>query len=122
LPERLPNAASVRIDLRKLRDYCLDPSHPRGRHKARVFKAALGLEQRHASWLETAIRAGVSSADAVSEARDEHGSRWRADLLLQHEGRFALVRTVWQVSPDGAVSRLVTCYVLQRNQGKPGDG
>jgi hypothetical protein len=122
LPENRPTTASVRIDLRKLRDSCLDPSHPRSRHKARVFKAALGLERRDASWLEAAIRAGVVGAEAVSEARDERGSRWRADLLLQHQGRFALVRTVWQVSPDGSMSRLVTCYILQRKQGKPGDG
>ena len=40
---RLPNAARAAIDIEKLRDYALNPEHPRGRHKARVFAAALGL-------------------------------------------------------------------------------
>jgi len=31
------------VETRKLRDYCLSPEHPRGRHKARVFASALGL-------------------------------------------------------------------------------
>jgi hypothetical protein len=39
---KLPNAAQALVDLAKLRDYCLNPAHPRGRHKARVFATALG--------------------------------------------------------------------------------
>ncbi|WP_367268233.1 DUF6883 domain-containing protein [uncultured Thiohalocapsa sp.] len=39
---RLPNADQAAVDLDKLRGYCLNPAHPRGRHKARVFAAALG--------------------------------------------------------------------------------
>ena len=27
------------VDPRKLRDYCLNPNHPRGKHKARVFRS-----------------------------------------------------------------------------------
>ncbi len=39
---KIPNADQAFVDLRKLRDYCLNPEHPRGRHKARLFKGALG--------------------------------------------------------------------------------
>ena len=31
------------VDIAKIRDYCLNLSHPRGRHKARVFQASLGI-------------------------------------------------------------------------------
>lgn len=34
---KLPNADRAVVGLAKLRDYCLSPTHPRGRHKARVF-------------------------------------------------------------------------------------
>lgn len=40
---KLPNAEHVVIDIRKLTEYCLNPYHGRGRHKARVFQSALGL-------------------------------------------------------------------------------
>jgi hypothetical protein len=39
----LPNREQAVVDLTKLSDYCLNPEHPRGRHKARVFASALGL-------------------------------------------------------------------------------
>jgi hypothetical protein len=40
---RLPNATSAFLDIRKIANYCLDGDHPLGRHKARVFRAALGF-------------------------------------------------------------------------------
>jgi hypothetical protein len=42
---KLPNAEWALLDIRKLADYCLSPVHPRGRHKARVFRDALDLSQ-----------------------------------------------------------------------------
>jgi hypothetical protein len=31
---KLPNAGDVEIDVRKITDYCLNPEHPSGKHKA----------------------------------------------------------------------------------------
>jgi hypothetical protein len=40
---RLPNGGQAVLDIRKIEDYCLNPGHPLGRHKARVFHEALGI-------------------------------------------------------------------------------
>jgi hypothetical protein len=40
---RLPRSDEAILDIRKIEDYCLSPSHPRGRHKARVFREPLTL-------------------------------------------------------------------------------
>jgi hypothetical protein len=45
----LPNRDEAVLDIRKIEDYCLNPSHPRGRHKARVFREALDLQRRDAA-------------------------------------------------------------------------
>jgi hypothetical protein len=37
---RLPNSERAILDIRKIEDYCLNPEHPRGRHKARLFVSA----------------------------------------------------------------------------------
>jgi hypothetical protein len=42
---RLPNGNRAIVDGQKPTDYCLSPTHPRGRHKARVFREALGIGQ-----------------------------------------------------------------------------
>jgi hypothetical protein len=39
----IPHAGRAVVDIRKLRDYCLNPLHEEGKHKARVFVAVLGM-------------------------------------------------------------------------------
>ena len=39
----LPHGERAIVDIRKLRDYCLNPDRLRGKGKARVFAFALGL-------------------------------------------------------------------------------
>lgn len=108
----LPRAEHALADPAKLRDYCLSPTHPRGRHKARVFRAALGLQQSDAAWLRDAILAAVRTAPAALDAVDGHGERWRVDLALTRGGRTAIVRTWWLVGAPLAPPRLVTCFVV----------
>lgn len=106
----LPHFSSAIVDLRKLRDYCLNPDHPRGRHKARVFRAALGLDQRDAEWLALFIKSTLPKVDAVDEATDRFGTRWRTDITVVRNGRYARMRVLWLVPPNGA-PRLLTCYI-----------
>jgi hypothetical protein len=40
---KIPNADRAVVDIRKLRDYCLNPQHDEGKHKARLFAVALGM-------------------------------------------------------------------------------
>ena len=60
----LPNADSAILDLRKLEEYCLNPLHPRGRHKVRVFREALGIGRSHADWLVRQILTAAIEAEA----------------------------------------------------------
>lgn len=48
---RLPNPERTVLDINKLSDYCLNPKHEDGKHKAKVFAAALGLSRNDAEWL-----------------------------------------------------------------------
>jgi hypothetical protein len=113
---RLPNARFATLDIRKLADYCLSPTHPRGRHKARVFRAALGIEQADAAWLREVLLVGVTTAEALEMSQDAHGTTWRADLQVVRPGSApggnAVVRTLWIVPPGLGVPRFVTCWVM----------
>jgi hypothetical protein len=108
----LPHLDAAVLDVRKLSDYCLDPAHPRGRHKARVFRQALGISQDDAAWLRSAILAALPGAEAVELEGDIHGRRWRIDITLTRQTRQAVVRTVWIVAQDEPTPRFVTCWVL----------
>ena len=42
----LPNGHASVVEIEKIRDYCLSLTHPRGRHKARVYQSALGITDK----------------------------------------------------------------------------
>jgi hypothetical protein len=108
----LPKAHSATLDLRKLTHYCLSDDHPLGRHKARVFKAALGIVAADAGWLRNEILRGILDAPAVEIENDRFGSRYRVDLQLKRQDREAVVRTIWlATAPDGR-PRFITCWIV----------
>jgi len=65
----LPHGDQAILDSRKIEDYCLNPSHPRGRHKARVFREALGLQRSDAPWLREVLLEAARSAEAFQDGR-----------------------------------------------------
>jgi hypothetical protein len=109
---RLPHGEGAILDLEKIEDYCLDATHPRGRHKARVFRETLGIDRSHASWLRDALLAAMREADATELQSDMHGQRWRVDIPVARQDRRIVVRTVWIVRTGEQVPRFVTCWVL----------
>lgn len=108
----LPNIERAVIDVAKLRGYALNPTHPEGRHKARVFMASLGITAADAEWLAEAILAELPGAVILEGDADEHGRRLTADLQLRRGNRSAVVRTAWIIRAGEDVPRLVTCFVV----------
>jgi hypothetical protein len=108
----LQNGDRAILDIRKLEDYCLSPSHPRGRHKARVFRQALGLHQEDAGWLRAALLEAAATGDAVPVTTDAWGTYWQLDVIIRRHRKRAVVRTLWIVRTGEDLPRLVTCWVL----------
>ncbi len=108
----LPNAENAAVDIGKLLDYCLNPLHEVGKHKARVFASALGLTIRHAAMLKSALLEAVKTNEAVLGNLNEYGQRYLVDFQLEYNGRAAEVRSVWIVDTGSEIPRLVSCLVL----------
>jgi hypothetical protein len=60
--EPLPNAHLARIPKAKLYDYALDPTHPRGGPKARLWRAVFGLTRGDWRHVRSQLRNGVRDA------------------------------------------------------------
>lgn len=73
----LPNADKAVVEISKLRDYCLNPNHEIGKHKARVFAATLNLGIWDVEILKAALIDAVKTNDAVSETLNNYGQRYR---------------------------------------------
>jgi hypothetical protein len=108
----LPNAGRAVVDIGKLRDYSLNSQHEAGKHKARVFKAALGLTADDAEWLRDKILSAAQTEEAVARPDSPFGANFVVDVLIEREGRTALVRTSWIVEFGTDFPRLTSCYML----------
>lgn len=108
---RLPNSEHAVIDVEKLKNYCLNPSHPEGRHKAKVFRSSLGVGQEDADWLSEAIMVAIQGVEVASAESTLYGWRYDVDILLSRGEKSAILRTGWIVRNTEDFPRLVTCYV-----------
>jgi hypothetical protein len=111
MPMRFPHSDEAILDIRKIEDYCLNPAHPRGRHKARVFREALDLHRTDASWFAVLLEA-ARSGEALQVGEDAWGTYWRLDATVRRQGKTAVVRTIWIVRTGYDVPRFVSCWVL----------
>ena len=110
---KLPNGDRAVVDIRKLQDYCLSRAHWRGRHKARVFQAALGLTVSDAELLENALLEAAKTADVAQPGeQDAYGRRFVLDFLMSRMRRQATLRSCWIIRTREDVPRLTSCYVL----------
>ena len=113
---RLPNGWRAIVDVRKLTDYCLNPDSPRGRHKARVFAAALGLTAADAPKLRARLLEVARTGDAKLGEVDVYGQRYTMDFTMATAVGTATVRSGWIVIRGKREPRLTTCYVKQRKR------
>jgi hypothetical protein len=113
MPMQLPNAEGALIDLNKLRDYSLNMQHDRGKHKARLFLAILGLHADDAEILKTLIQSAILTQPAGFSSQDEYGQRYIVDFPITRNLRSAMVRTTWIIRPTETFPRLTSCYVLR---------
>ncbi|WP_371126033.1 DUF6883 domain-containing protein [Bradyrhizobium sp.] len=95
-----------------MEDYCLNPLHPRGRHKARVFREALDLQRSDAVWLRGVLLEAARSCEASPITTDKWGAHWRMDATIRRQDKNAVVRTIWIVRTGESLPIFVTCWVL----------
>jgi uncharacterized membrane protein YuzA (DUF378 family) len=111
LPRTLPGAGEAVIDPRKFTDYALNPDHPVGRNKARVFQSALGFNKANSADLISQIQSGVRTSPAILGRVDEFGTRYTVDIPVTGPAGSGIVRTGWIIDAAGGPPRLTTALV-----------
>ena len=92
---KLPNADRAFVDVVKLRDYSLNTEHEEGKHKARVFADALGLQSDDAAWLRQKLLNIAKSEGCRTGKSTDYGQRYVIDFELIREGKMARLRSAW---------------------------
>ena len=109
---KLPNSENAVVEMRKLRDYCLSPEHPRGKHKARVFASALGLTAEDSEELRDTLLSAVLLEEVFPAEVDKYGQRYMLDFEMSTEAGSATVRSGWIVRSRQDFPKFTSCWML----------
>lgn len=112
----LPNGKRAVVEIRKLRDYCLNPDNPRGGGKARVFAAALGITATDAEELRKTLLEVARTGEAKLGELDMYGQRYTMDFEMETPVGKVMVRSGWIILHQESGPRLTTCYLLKRKR------
>ncbi len=82
MPSRVPRADEAVVPEDKLARYALDPDHPRGRHKARVFSAALGIERADWRYLRDQLIDSLADAPTLGTRVTPFGVLYETLVLI----------------------------------------
>lgn len=108
---KLPSGDEAIVEREKLTGYCLDPDHPRGKHKARVFATVLGFTVEHTEKLREALLTAAATEEATPAQSDRFGTRYVIDFPITGPNGTATLRSTWIMRQGEAVPRLTSCYV-----------
>ena len=108
----IPNVESATINPKKLTEYALNPNHPVGGNKAKVFQSALGYNQSNADALMRQVYEKLPGSEAVLGKVDQYGQRYTVDMLITGpNGNTVNVRTGWIIKTGSDIPELTTIYV-----------
>lgn len=108
---RLPNGSQATIRIEKLTDHALNPEHPVGKRKARLFANPLGITRNDPQPLFLALRDAAANAEATPGKTDCFGTRYTVDFLMSGSRGTFVVTSAW-ISRGGEPPDLVTCFIL----------
>lgn len=89
----IPNGELAVVDIRKLRDYCLNLNHDVGKHKARLFLSILGMNADDAEDLRQILLAVILTHEARLQRQDEFGQRYTLDFPIEWQNKGAILRS-----------------------------
>lgn len=108
---KLPGCDSAIVDDQKLVGYCLDPEHPRGKHKARVFARVLGFTAANANELRQLLLAAAADSEATHTGSDAFGRRYVIEFEASGPKGSGVIRSTWILRTGETTPRLTSCYV-----------
>ena len=108
----VPRAESAEIPEDRLHDYALDPDHPRGRHKARVFSSLLGIGSADWTYLRDQILERLTESPVTAvRPKAPYGIEYEVRIMIEGlNGETHPIITGWLVAEERP-PRLLTAYV-----------
>ena len=112
---KLPNGNQAEIPMEKLIGYCLNPEHSSGKHKARVFKSALGITTSNAEVLRDLIQQSAVEGEVVQAEKTTFGQIFKVDWVVPEALNLGsdqvTLRTIWEITAKNKQPRLISAFI-----------
>lgn len=109
MTQRLPGGDRADIPPDKLLSYCLNPEHPSGKHKARVFASVLGITQANSEVLQELIKFSALEGNVIQQSTTDFGQIFKVDWQIPETD--VILRTIWEIKSDSLSPRLVSAFI-----------
>jgi len=110
--------AGARVDVRKLRDYSLNEQHPKGKHKAHLFRKLLGITAADWLFLGEQLIAGLAKELVQNPVNSQWGVQYHiVSNVTGRNEQTKLVKSAWIIRP-GQPPSLVSAYVADEADTK----
>lgn len=106
----LPNSDRAIIPREKLVSYCLNPDHPAGKHKARVFASALGITANNVEDLQVLVARAAIEGEVVQQSNTVFGQLFKVDWMIPGY-QDVVLRTLWEITTEEPNPRLVSAFI-----------
>lgn len=108
---KLPNGDRAELG-DKLDRYSLNTKHPKGKHKALLFKKRLGITLANKEVLKLALREIATKGEAKLYKIDKFGTHYGLVFFLQTDIGESLVLSCWIIRFTEDFPRLTNTYIM----------
>jgi hypothetical protein len=108
---KIPNGHQAQIG-DKLDRYCLNPKHPKGKHKALLFERRLGITLLNKEILENALKKAVIEEEAEIYKIDLYGAHYDLKFNLCTQFSESLILSCWIIKITENFPRLTNTYPI----------
>ncbi|KAA3663054.1 MAG: hypothetical protein DWQ10_01030 [Calditrichaeota bacterium] len=115
---KLPNGERAVIPAGKLTEYCLNPNHADGKHKARVFKSALGLTSKNSKKLKNLLLHSAQFGLVTRKQRNPFGTLYRVECEIKGIKQQEILCTLWIIHKNDEIPLLTSCFIKTQKAKK----
>lgn len=112
---KLPYGEAARLEqiARKVETYSLNTKHSKGRHKARLFKAKLGITIENKEVLIAALLNKAVEGEAKFTEATAYGEKYQIDFSMTTVTGTSVVRSAWVIDFGTQYPRLPSIYPIR---------
>ncbi len=88
----------------------MNPEHPSGKHKARVFASVLEITADNAEVLRQLVQTAAIEGEVIQQDATAFGQQFKVDWIVPNTDGIRL-RTIWEITSKNPNPRLITAFL-----------